>query len=92
MSMANVTSQMVQAYAFSNVKPHLLAEAARSTQALTSASYKYMFWVDADSFKGRHAYRDWPSLGRLNEVWTDGRRESGATHEDMVLLHRQKRL
>ena len=45
-----------------------------------------MFWVDAESFKGRHAYRDWPSLGRLNEVWTDGRRESGATHEDMVFI------
>lgn len=89
-SMASNASQMgenaAEVYAFSNAKPFLLAEAVRTAQALHPAAYKYAFWVDADSFDDRHAYTDWPSLGRLDEVWTDGRRESGARLEDMMFI------
>ncbi len=89
-SMANKTSQMgeniAQAYAFSNAKPFLLAEAIRTAQALRPAAYKYAFWVDADSFDDGHAYKDWPSVGRLDEVWADGRREGGGRLEDMIFI------
>ncbi|KLO20679.1 hypothetical protein SCHPADRAFT_816395 [Schizopora paradoxa] len=95
LSMANNTSGadenppdtiIASAHAFSNAKPYLLAEAIRTTQALYTKSYKYAFWIDADSFDADHGFKHWPSLGRLDEVWTDGRRESGARLEDMVFI------
>lgn len=75
----------IEVYAAGNAKPYLLAEALRRSEA-NGKSPKYIFWVDAESFGGRHAYKDWPSVERLDEVWVEGRREGGARLEDMFFI------
>ena len=70
-------------YAIRNSKPFLLAEALRNVTA-GGMSYNYAFWVDPLSFREAHAYSDWPSTERVDEICTEGRREGGARLDDML--------
>ncbi|EJD39629.1 hypothetical protein AURDEDRAFT_116067 [Auricularia subglabra TFB-10046 SS5] len=48
--------------------------------------YKYVFWVDCGSFRGPHPFRHWPSVPRVDEVFAQGARLSGAPEDKLVLV------
>jgi len=79
------SKQPLEIYAARNAKPYFLAEALRRSVA-SGKSPKYIFWVDAESFGGKHAYMEWPSVERLDAVWAEGRRDGGARLEDMFFI------
>lgn len=72
-------------YAIWNSKPYLLAEAVR-TQNKVEKVYKYAFWSDAGSFREKHAYSNWPGYERVEELWEEGRRESGMKADELIFF------
>lgn len=72
-------------YAIWNSKPYLLAEAVR-TQNKAEKVYKYAFWSDAGSFREKHAYSNWPGYERVEELWEEGRRESGMKADELIFF------
>ena len=48
--------------------------------------YEYVFWTDAGAFRAKHAYRDWPGLDRVEEVWSQGKKESGQNADELLFF------
>ena len=73
-------------YAVWAAKPYFLAQATRNTEN----KYDYAFWVDAGSFREQHTYTKWPDPSRVNEIFTEGRKESGQREENLILFSIQR--
>ena len=76
-------------YAIWAAKPYLLAEAVRTSADSTPShvkGYEYVFWTDAGAFRAKHAYRDWPGLDRVEEVWSQGKKESGQNADELLFF------
>lgn len=74
-------------YAIWAAKPFLLAEALRTVAVATPDTvYKYAFWSDAGSFRQQHAFKEWPGLERVEQIWSMGKRESGSKTENLIFF------
>ncbi|KDR69864.1 hypothetical protein GALMADRAFT_77116 [Galerina marginata CBS 339.88] len=79
-------SNMTENYAVRNSKAFFLDSAVRTLKA-KGENYEFAFWNDAASFRNpEHQYRDWPSSGRLQEVWEEGSQLTGTAKEDLVFV------
>lgn len=72
-------------YAVWNAKPYLLRAAVRNLKA-KGETYDYSFWNDAGSFRRNHRYNDWPSPGRVEQIWEEGSRLTGTQKKDLMFM------
>ncbi|KAF8499351.1 hypothetical protein JB92DRAFT_2982209 [Gautieria morchelliformis] len=67
-------------------KPYFLKEGLSNARAETGTEYKYAFWVDAMTFRHKHAWQHWPAPERVDDVWTEGVKESGMKSKDLLFF------
>ena len=80
-------------YAIWAAKPYFaraaLAHASSTPGGLGLASaghYKYVFWMDAGTFRREHVFRAWPDLRAVDAYWAAASAQSGTRPEDLVFI------
>jgi len=71
-------------YAVWSAKSYFLREALVIMQS-TGMEIEYAFWNDAGSFRDDQEFADWPSLERVDELFTLGTKMSGI-HKDELFF------
>ncbi|KZV95189.1 hypothetical protein EXIGLDRAFT_735801 [Exidia glandulosa HHB12029] len=62
-----------------------LSDSNRGVSGYGSA-YRYAFWVDASLFREEHTFSDWPSLDRVDSLWSAAEELTGHHMDQLVFV------
>ena len=75
-----------EGYAVLASKPYFLKEGLSNACAETGTKFKYAFWADAITFRHTHVWQHWPAADRVDDIWTEGVKESGTKASDLMFF------